>query len=132
MNWLSMVANRLLWFVPTLVGLLAIVFVLSRVIPVDPAVLAAGENASAAQVQQVRERFGFDKPLPIQFANYLRDIAQGNLGTSLFTQQPIVDDRSNGPWPDTSAGPPEWTISRPAWSFRSVGPSKPSPPTDRS
>lgn len=92
MNWLSMVANRLLWFVPTLVGLLAIVFVLSRVIPVDPAVLAAGENASVAQVQQVRERFGFDKPLPVQFANYLRDIAQGNLGTSLFTQQPIVDD----------------------------------------
>lgn len=92
MNWLSMVANRLLWFVPTLVGLLAIVFVLSRVIPVDPAVLAAGENASAAQVQQVRERFGFDKPLPVQFVNYLRDIAQGNLGTSLFTQQPIVDD----------------------------------------
>lgn len=92
MNWLSMVANRLLWFVPTLVGLLAIVFVLSRVIPVDPAVLAAGENASAAQVQQVRVRFGFDKPLPVQFVNYLRDIAQGNLGTSLFTQQPIVDD----------------------------------------
>ncbi len=92
MNWLSMVANRLLWFVPTLVGLLAIVFVLSRVIPIDPAVLAAGENASAAQVQQVRERFGFDKPLPVQFVNYLRDIAQGNLGTSLFTQQPIIDD----------------------------------------
>lgn len=92
MNWLSMVANRLLWFVPTLVGLLAIVFLLSRVIPVDPAVLAAGENASAEQVQQVRERFGFDKPLPVQFVNYLRDIAQGNLGTSLFTQQPIVDD----------------------------------------
>ncbi|WP_089173802.1 ABC transporter permease [Bosea sp. AS-1] len=92
MNWLSMVANRLLWFVPTLVGLLAIVFLLSRVIPVDPAVLAAGENASSEQVQQVRERFGFDKPLPVQFVNYLRDIAQGNLGTSLFTQQPIVDD----------------------------------------
>jgi peptide/nickel transport system permease protein len=92
MNWLSMVANRLLWFVPTLVGLLAIVFVLSRVIPVDPAVLAAGETASAEQVQQVRERFGFDKPLPVQFVNYLRDVAQGNLGVSLFTQQPIVDD----------------------------------------
>ncbi len=92
MNWLSMVANRLLWFVPTLVGLLAIVFVLSRVIPVDPAVLAAGENSSPEQVQQVRERFGFDKPLPVQFVNYLRDIAQGNLGVSLFTQQPIIDD----------------------------------------
>lgn len=92
MNWLSLVANRVIWFVPTLLGLLAIVFVLSRVVPIDPAVLAAGENASAEQVQRVRERFGFDKPLPVQFVNYIRDIAQGNLGTSLYTQQPIVDD----------------------------------------
>ena len=92
MNWLSMVANRLLWFVPTLVGLLAIVFVLSRVIPVDPAVLAAGVYSSPEPVQQVRERVGFDKPLPVQFVNDLRDIAQGNLGVSLFTQQPIIDD----------------------------------------
>lgn len=92
MTWLSMAANRLLWFVPTLVGLLAIVFVLSRVIPVDPALLAAGENASVEQVQQVRERFGFDRPLPVQFVNYLRDVAQGNLGISLYTQQPISND----------------------------------------
>ncbi|PZU88148.1 MAG: ABC transporter permease [Chelatococcus sp.] len=92
MNWLSMVANRLIWFVPTLLGLLAIVFTLSRVVPIDPALLAAGENASAAQVQQVRERFGFDKPLPVQFLNYVRDVAQGNFGVSMFTQQPIVDD----------------------------------------
>ena len=40
----------------------------------------------------MRERFGFDKPLPVQFVKYLRDIAQGNLGVSLFTQQPIIDD----------------------------------------
>jgi peptide/nickel transport system permease protein len=92
MNWLSMVANRLVWFFPTLLGLLAIVFTLSRVVPIDPALLAAGENASAAQVQQVRERFGFDKPLPVQFLNYVRDVAQGNFGVSMFTQQPIVDD----------------------------------------
>ena len=92
MNWLSMVANRLLWFVPTLVGLLAIVFVLSRVIPVDPPVLAAGGNSTPQQVQQVGGRLGGDKPLAVQFVNYLRDIAQGNLGVSLFTQQPIVDD----------------------------------------
>jgi peptide/nickel transport system permease protein len=92
MRWLSTVANRLLWFGPTLMGLLAIVFFLSRVVPVDPALLAAGENASAEQVQQVRERLGFDRPLPVQFARYLRDVARGDLGTSLFTQQPIADD----------------------------------------
>ncbi len=92
MNWLSMVANRLLWVIPTLFGLLAIVFVLSRVVPVDPAHLAAGEQASAEQVQRMRERFGFNKPLPVQFASYLRDVASGNLGTSMYTQRPIVDD----------------------------------------
>ncbi|CAN7452633.1 ABC transporter permease [Bosea sp. LjRoot9] len=92
MNWLSLVANRLIWFVPTMLGLLAIVFVLSRVVPIDPALLAAGENASAEQLQQVRERFGFDKPLPVQFLRYVLDVAQGNFGISLFTQQPIIHD----------------------------------------
>ncbi|SFJ87957.1 peptide/nickel transport system permease protein [Bosea sp. OK403] len=92
MNWLSLVANRLIWFVPTMLGLLAIVFVLSRVVPIDPALLAAGENASAEQLQQVRERFGFDKPLPVQFLRYVVDVAQGNFGISLFTQQPIIHD----------------------------------------
>jgi peptide/nickel transport system permease protein len=92
MNWLTMVATRIIWFVPTLVGLLAIVFVLSRVIPIDPAVLAAGDNATAEQVREVRQRFGFDKPLPVQFVNYVRDVVRGDLGVSLFTQQPIVDD----------------------------------------
>lgn len=92
MNWLSMVASRLIWSVPTLLGLLAIVFTLSRVVPIDPAVLVAGENASREQVQLVRERLGFDRPLPVQFFNYVRDVAEGKLGTSLFTQRPIVDD----------------------------------------
>lgn len=92
MNWLSLVANRLIWFLPTMLGLLAIVFILSRVVPIDPALLAAGENATAEQLQQVRERFGFDKPLPVQFLRYVLDVAQGNFGISLFTQQPIIHD----------------------------------------
>jgi len=92
MNWLSLAANRLLWLPPTLLGLLTFVFVLSHVVPVDPAVLAAGENASAAQVQEVRQRFGFDEPLPLQFIRYLQDVTRGNLGISFFTQQPIAND----------------------------------------
>ena len=92
MNWLSLGMNRLIWLPPTVLGLLAFVFVLSRVVPIDPAVLVAGENASAAQVEEVRQRFGFDESLPLQFIHYLRDIARGDLGTSLYTQQPIADD----------------------------------------
>ena len=92
MNWLSMVANRLIWFFPTLLGLLVIVFTLSRVVPIDPALLAAGENASAAQVQHVRERFGFDKPLPVQYLMWLGRVARGDLGRSIATRRPVIDD----------------------------------------
>ena len=92
MTWLSLATNRLIWLPATLFGLLAFVFVLSRVVPVDPAVLSAGENASPAQIEQVRQRFGFDEPLPQQFVHYLRDVVQGDLGVSLYTQQPIADD----------------------------------------
>jgi peptide/nickel transport system permease protein len=92
MNWLSLAMNRLIWLPPTLFGLLAFVFVLSRVVPVDPAVLAAGENASPAQIEEVRQHFGFDEPLPQQFIHYLRDVVRGDLGISLYTQQPIADD----------------------------------------
>jgi peptide/nickel transport system permease protein len=91
-NWLSLAANRLIWLPPTLIGLLAVVFVLSRIIPVDPAVLAAGENASATQVEEVRARLGLDQSLPLQFLHYLRDVLRGDLGTSFYTQQPIAHD----------------------------------------
>jgi peptide/nickel transport system permease protein len=92
MSWLSLAANRLLWFPPTLLGLLAAIFVLSRVIPVDPVLLMAGDNASAEQVQEIRKSFGFGEPLPLQFIDYLRDVARGDLGTSFYTRQPIARD----------------------------------------
>jgi peptide/nickel transport system permease protein len=92
MAWLNLVLNRLLWLVPTLLGLLAIVFVLSRVVPIDPAALAAGDNATPAQVAAIRHTLGFDLPLPQQFLRYVGLVVHGDLGTSLFTQQPISDD----------------------------------------
>lgn len=94
MVWLNIVLNRLVWLVPTLLGLLAIVFVLSRVVPIDPARLAAGDNASPEQIAAVRHSLGFDRPLPEQFLRYVADVARGEFGNSLFTQQPIVDDLS--------------------------------------
>jgi peptide/nickel transport system permease protein len=92
MTWLNIVLNRLIWLVPTLLGLLAIVFFLSRVVPIDPARLAAGENASPEQVEAVRHKLGYDLPLPMQFLRYTADVARGEFGDSLFTQQPIMDD----------------------------------------
>jgi peptide/nickel transport system permease protein len=92
MLWVPVAINRLVWLVPSVFTLLIFVFVLSHVVPIDPAALAAGENASSKQIEQVRERFGLEQSLSRQFVQYLENVARGDLGRSLFTQRPIADD----------------------------------------
>ena len=87
-----MVARRVVWMPPTLLGLVLIVFVISHVIPSDPAQIMAGENAPREQVAAIRHQYGLDLPLPWQFARYVGDVVRGNMGTSLFTQRPVADD----------------------------------------
>ena len=92
MRLLALLLRRLLWFVPTMLGLLAVTFVISRVIPADPVALVAGETATPAQVEALRRQLGFDRPLPVQFVDYVGRLARGDLGTSIFTRRPIVED----------------------------------------
>jgi len=92
MKTLVLVVNRLLWFVPTVVGLLAIVFTISHIIPADPAAFAAGENATPETIAQVREQLGLDQPLHVQFYRYVLSIAQGEMGQSIYTGRPIAED----------------------------------------
>ena len=92
MRTLALITNRLLWLVPTLLGLLAIVFFISHIIPADPAAFAAGENASAETVAAVRAKLGLDQPLHIQFLRYIQSVAQGDMGRSIYTGRPIADD----------------------------------------
>jgi peptide/nickel transport system permease protein len=92
MRLLVLVLRRIAWMPPTLLGLTLIVFAVSHVIPADPARVMAGENASPAQVEAVRKRFGLDQPLPQQFARYVTDILSGEMGTSLYTQRPVAAD----------------------------------------
>ena len=92
MRILALIAKRLFWFVPTAAGLIAVVFFISRVIPSDPVALIAGETASRAQIEALRTKLGLDRPLPIQLADYYRQLLKGDLGTSLFTTRPVADD----------------------------------------
>src|SRR5437016_8890192 len=92
MRLLALALYRLVWFVPTLLGLLVVTFVISRVIPADPVALVAGETATPAQVQALRRELGFDRPLPVQFADYVARLMRGDMGTSIYTRRPIVDD----------------------------------------
>ena len=92
MRELVLTLNRLLWLVPTLLGLLAITFTISHVIPADPIAFIAGDNASAEQIAALKAKFGVDKPIPVQLWNYVIGVAQGDFGVSLYTQRPIADD----------------------------------------
>src|SRR3989454_4536093 len=92
MRLVALLLHRLAWFVPTLLGLLAITFVISRVVPADPVALVAGETATPAQVEALRRQLGFDRPLPVQFVTYVARLARGDMGTSFYTMRPIADD----------------------------------------
>jgi peptide/nickel transport system permease protein len=69
-----------------------VTFILTRALPGDPAVYFAGPTADAASIEQVRTALGLDRSLPEQFVRYLGDLATGNLGTSLSTGLPVVED----------------------------------------
>lgn len=79
---------------PTVAGLVAIVFVVSHIIPSDPAALVAGEAATPEQIAAVRKKLGFDQPMHVQLGAYFWKLMQGDMGNSLFTTRPVWDDLS--------------------------------------
>jgi ABC-type dipeptide/oligopeptide/nickel transport system permease component len=86
------ILKRILYFVPTLLGLLILVFLVSRVIPADPAALVAGEMATAEQIKAIRHELGFDQPLYVQLGFYLKQLARGDLGKSLYSGRRVSRD----------------------------------------
>ena len=92
MRRLEMILSRLVWFVPTMAGLVVIVFLISNVIPTDPVAVLLGENATPAQIEAMRVKLGYDQPLWVQLARHFHDIVSGNLGTSIYSQRPIAED----------------------------------------
>ena len=73
-------------------GLLAVTFFIGRVIPVDPALAVLGDRASEEMLQRLREELGLNLPLWQQFGRYLARVLQGDLGVSLLSANPVLDD----------------------------------------
>ena len=73
-------------------GLLALTFVIGRKVPIDPVLAILGDRASAGAYAAERIALGLDKPLATQFLIYARDVLHGNLGMSLLTANPVLDD----------------------------------------
>ena len=86
------IARRIALLIPVLLGILLLSFTLSRVVPADPARFAAGRHATPEMVQALRHKFALDRPLPEQFVRYVGSIVQGDLGRSLVTRRPVVED----------------------------------------
>jgi peptide/nickel transport system permease protein len=84
--------DRLVTAVPALMGVIVVSFLLTRVLPGDPAAYFAGPAATPQAIEEVRRQLGLDKPLPVQFARYVGDLAKGDLGPSLTTGQPVLVD----------------------------------------
>jgi len=89
---LRVIGKRLLAAAPNLVGVVIITFVLTRAIPGDPAAYFAGAAATTEAVEQVRAQLGLDRPLVEQFFRYVGALLRGDLGLSLTTGQPVLQE----------------------------------------
>ena len=86
------VLRRLLGAIPNLIGVVVVTFILTRALPGDPAAFFAGAAATPEAVEEVRKSLGLDRSLPVQFGYYVRDLFRGELGNSLSTGQPVIQE----------------------------------------
>jgi peptide/nickel transport system permease protein/oligopeptide transport system permease protein len=84
--------RRVLHVLPTLLLVSVVVFVLIRLVPGDPATVLAGQDASPELVADLRARLGLDRPVPVQYAVYLKAVVQGDLGRSIRSKQPVAEE----------------------------------------
>ena len=89
---LRTVGNRLITIIPSLIGVIVVSFLLTRVLPGDTATYFAGPTATPQAIEQIRAELGLDKSLPEQFARYVGDLLRGDLGNSLTTGQPVLTE----------------------------------------
>jgi peptide/nickel transport system permease protein len=84
--------NRLIAMIPTLIILTILVFLMVQLVPGDPAEIFLGEKRSTPELlEQVRRDMGLDQPLYVQYLSYMGNLVRGDMGQSLFNDQPVLD-----------------------------------------
>src|SRR5262245_2423183 len=86
------VIRRLLLLVPLLLGVSLVVFLTMHLTPGDPAFLMLGQDATPAAVAKLRADLGLADPLPVQYAKWIGRVLRGDLGRSLWTARPVLDE----------------------------------------
>lgn len=92
MNKAGFLLRRLTTSLVVLVGVSMMTFALSRVIPSNAAALYIGPKARPQDIERVTKELGLDRPLPVQYAIYMRQVLRGDLGTSIGTKRPVLQE----------------------------------------
>src|SRR5207253_2599106 len=87
---LRYVVRRLLLLVPILLGVSILIFFWIRALPGNPATALLGERSTPRLVQEYKQRYGLDRPLPIQYFDYLKTTFRGDLGTSISSRRAVT------------------------------------------
>ena len=88
---ITYILRRILSSIPVLFGILFVTFAIARLIPGDPCRAILGEKATDAICEDFIHRHGLDRPIHIQFATYVGEIAQGDFGESIRFNKPVTD-----------------------------------------
>ena len=86
------IVHRLLVSFPALLGVLFLCFCLLQVVPADPAMIIAGPEAKAETIAAIRLELGLDRPIPIQFAEYIGRVLRGDLGRSIISNKMVSEE----------------------------------------
>src|SRR5437899_5113672 len=90
---LAFILRRVALIVPTFIGVTLLAFALIHLIPGDPVENRSGERGmDPARRERLLHEFGLDRPLPVQYAEYVGQVAKGDLGTSLTTHEPVLEE----------------------------------------
>lgn len=86
---LAFIIRRILILIPTLLGMSLIVFLMLHFTPGDPAELLMGERATEEALEQIREHLGLNEPIYVQYGMFLKRLAKGDLGETIWTRQKV-------------------------------------------
>ncbi len=85
------ILKRILMTIPVMLVVALFVFLMLRLSPGDPAAVIAGDYATAEDVARIREKLGLSEPIFVQFAKWIGSLMQGDLGTSIFSNKPVIE-----------------------------------------
>ena len=86
------ILKRIVQIIPVTLGVTLVVFLIMQMIPGDPALILAGEGASNETVEELRENLGLNKPLYVQYGEYINNLLHGDMGHSLKNKQPVFEE----------------------------------------